>query len=66
MKPADKPLAGGVTGLWLIPGSKPSHGRWILRFVSPATGKRRDMGLGSYPDVSIAMARERAGGATER
>ncbi|MEL7470852.1 MAG: integrase arm-type DNA-binding domain-containing protein [Pseudomonadota bacterium] len=31
---------------------------WILRFF--LHGRRRRMGLGSYPDVSLAMARERA------
>jgi hypothetical protein len=31
---------------------------WILRFW--LHGRRRRMGLGSYPDVSLAMARERA------
>jgi integrase len=33
---------------------------WIFRFVSPTRGKTRDMGLGSYPDVSLAKARELA------
>lgn len=31
---------------------------WILRFF--LDGRRRRMGLGSYPDVSLAMARDRA------
>lgn len=31
---------------------------WILRFY--LHGRRRRMGLGSYPDVSLAMARDRA------
>jgi integrase len=50
---------GGV-GLYLqvLPGGA---GRsWILRFTSPVTGRRRDMGLGSYPDVSLAEARDAA------
>ena len=34
--------------------------RWMLRFASPVTGKRRDAGLGVYPEVSIADAREKA------
>ena len=33
------------------------RGKWLLRFVSPITGKRRDMGLGAYPDVGISAAR---------
>lgn len=32
---------------------------WILRYSSP-TGKRRDFGLGSYVDLSLAEAREEA------
>lgn len=59
--PTDKPIADGtVTGLYLHPSSAKGHGKWKLRFVSPETTKRRDMGLGSYPTVSIAEAREAA------
>lgn len=55
IKPSDKPIAhGGVTGLRLEPGSTKGTGKWTLRFVSPVTGKRRDMGLGRYPDIGIA------------
>nr|WP_243843957.1 integrase family protein [Paraburkholderia caballeronis] len=46
-----------MTGLILIPGKTGS--RWMLRFTSPVTGKRRDAGLGVYPEVSIADAREK-------
>lgn len=44
-------------GLWLIKSRKEA-GRWMLRLV--VSGKRREMGLGPWPDVSIAEARERA------
>lgn len=44
-------------GLWLIKRDK-VLGKWILRVV--VHGKRREMGLGRWPDVSIAEARERA------
>ncbi|MEL6709239.1 MAG: integrase arm-type DNA-binding domain-containing protein [Pseudomonadota bacterium] len=44
-------------GLWLIKRSK-GAGKWIVRLV--IRGKRREMGLGPWPDVSIAEARERA------
>jgi integrase len=44
-------------GLWLIKRSKEA-GKWIVRLV--IRGKRREMGLGPWPDVSIAEARERA------
>jgi integrase len=58
VKPGSTPLAhGGVTGLALHPS--PNHkgqGKWVLRYVSPVTGKRRNAGLGSYPDIGIAEA----------
>ncbi len=61
IKPEDKPLPhGGVTGLRLIPSKTKGHGKWELRFVSPLTGKRRDAGLGSYPEIGIASAKEKA------
>jgi integrase len=47
-------------GLWLIKKSK-SSGRWMLRLV--VNRSRREMGLGSWPDVSIAEARETAAAA---
>jgi integrase len=56
--PGDRPVAdGSIQGLRLEPGSTKGQGKWILRFVSPVTGKRRDMGLGVYPVVGIADAR---------
>ncbi|WP_370559614.1 tyrosine-type recombinase/integrase [Edwardsiella tarda] len=57
IKPEDKPLPhGGVTGLTLHPSSTKGHGKWVLRYVSPVTQKRRNAGLGSYPEISIAEA----------
>lgn len=48
---------GGVAGLHLQVA--PTGGRtWVLRVV--VAGKRRDMGLGGFPDVSLAGAREKA------
>src|SRR5664279_854551 len=56
--PGDKPVADGtISGLRLEPGSAKGQGKWTLRYVSPVTGKRRDMGLGTYPEVGIADAR---------
>ncbi len=48
---------GGVAGLALqvAPGGSRS---WVLRAL--VAGKRRDMGLGGFPDVTLAMAREKA------
>ena len=31
---------------------------WVLRFQ--LNGRRRDMGLGSYPEISLARSREKA------
>lgn len=44
-------------GLWLIKRSKQA-GKWIVRLT--IDGKRREMGLGAWPDVSLAEAREKA------
>ncbi len=50
--PAGKHADGG--GLWLI--KRPDGGaQWVLR-VTPH-GRRREMGLGAYPDVSLKEAR---------
>lgn len=50
-------MVGGVPGLALQVSS--SGGRsWILR--TSVGGKRRDIGLGSYPEVGLAEAREKA------
>lgn len=48
---------GGVAGLHLqvAPGGART---WVLRVV--IAGKRRDMGLGGFPDVTLAGAREKA------
>lgn len=48
---------GGVDGLYLQVASTDSRS-WILRLT--VAGKRRDMGLGSFPEVSLADAREEA------
>ena len=44
-------------GLWLVK-SRQGAGKWILRVV--VDGRRREMGLGRWPDVSIAEARQSA------
>lgn len=48
---------GGVAGLYLqvLPTGARS---WVLRVM--VAGKRRDMGLGGFPDVTLAQAREKA------
>lgn len=57
IKPDSKALPhGGVTGLALHPSNTKGSGKWVFRFVSPDTGKRRNAGLGSYPEIGIAEA----------
>ena len=60
IKPGDKAVSDGtVQGLYLFPGKSVGKAKWVFRFVSPETGKRRDMGLGSYPAVMLKEAREK-------
>ena len=57
IQPGDKPLPhGGITGLSLHPSSIKGKGKWVFRYVSPTTKKRRNSGLGSYPEITIAEA----------
>jgi len=57
MKPDSGALPhGGVTGLALFPSNSKGSGKWVLRYVSPITGKRRNAGLGCYPEIGIAQA----------
>lgn len=49
--------AGGATGLYLKVSSANAR-NWILRVVIGS--RRRDMGLGGWPDVSLSKARELA------
>ncbi len=56
-------FVGGVAGLALQ--VLPTGGRsWVLR--ATVAGKRRDMGLGGYPDVRLAEARDAARAAREK
>jgi hypothetical protein len=48
---------GDGGGLWLVK-REDGGGQWVLRVV--AHGRRREMGLGSLADVSLAKARELA------
>jgi integrase len=62
VKPGGTPLAhGGVTGLTLHPSPiQKGQGKWVLRYVSPITKKRRNAGLGCYPDIGVAEAAQQA------
>jgi hypothetical protein len=48
---------GDGGGLWLVKRAD-GGGQWVLRVV--AHGRRREMGLGSLADVSLAKARDLA------
>ena len=50
-------FVGGVAGLFLEIKEGGSRS-WVLR--ATVAGKRRDMGMGGFPDVTLAQARERA------
>ena len=53
----DKVAVGGVAGL--IMGVSPSGAKsWTLRVV--VGGRRREIGLGGYPDVTLSDARDKA------
>lgn len=56
-KPAGKHAAGGVPGL-LFHVRKSGGRSWLLRVT--VGDKRRDIGLGGYPGVSLSQARQRA------
>lgn len=64
-----KPLAaskriGVGQGLYVLLKPGADGGSWVLRLV--VGGKRRDMGLGGYPAISLAEARQRASEAREQ
>ncbi len=56
-------FVGGVPGL-ILQITGPDAKSWILRAM--VGGKRRDIGLGGYPAVTLAGARERARAAREK
>jgi integrase len=62
IRPDTPPLPhGGVTGLTLHPASTgKGRGKWVLRYVSPTTKKRRNAGLGAYPEIGVAEASRQA------
>ena len=48
---------GGVTGLYLYINDANARS-WVLRIM--VGDKRRHIGLGGYPDVTLAQARDKA------
>jgi integrase len=64
-KPLSSPKRLGVgQGLHLLLKPGAEGGSWVLRLV--VNGKRRDMGLGAYPAVSLAEARQGAAEALQQ
>ncbi|WP_174958762.1 tyrosine-type recombinase/integrase [Halopseudomonas pelagia] len=57
MKIGDRGLTSDGGGLYLKV-SKQGSGSWIFRYKN--SGKSRDMGLGSFPEISLASARNQA------
>lgn len=56
LKQAGMHAVGGVDGLYLQ--VKPPARTWVLRYTF--ADRRRDMGLGAFPEVSLAEARDEA------
>ncbi len=50
-------MHGDGDGLWFqVKGA--TQRSWTMRYTSPTTGRAREMGLGAFPAVSLAQARE--------
>ncbi|WP_027834152.1 tyrosine-type recombinase/integrase [Maritalea myrionectae] len=62
ISPKSKPVADvQVQGLYFFPSStKIGNGKWLFRYTSPLTRKRREMGLGRFPEKSLKEARREA------
>jgi integrase len=50
---------GATTGLCVAPSGS-GKGKWLFRYTSPVSKKRREAGLGTYPLTSLAEARDLA------
>ncbi|WP_424983861.1 tyrosine-type recombinase/integrase [Maritalea sp. S77] len=62
ISPKSKPVADvHVQGLYFYPSAtKVGNGKWLFRYTSPLTRKRREMGLGTFPEKSLKVARREA------
>jgi integrase len=58
IKPDSKTISSGIAGLTLQPTATKGRGKWVFRYVSPVTQKRRQTSFGVFPDVSVAKAIE--------
>ena len=63
LKEAGHHAVGGVAGLYLYVLDTGARS-WVLRIM--VGGKRRHMGLGGFPDVPLALAKEKARKAREK
>ncbi|MGO4582009.1 tyrosine-type recombinase/integrase [Cupriavidus sp. 2TAF22] len=60
LKQGDKLLYDAATpGLCIAPTAD-GRGKWLFRFTSPVSKKRREAGLGTYPQSALAQARDTA------
>lgn len=59
-KPKDKAYRLGDGGNLYLYVRKSGAKAWEFRYIKPATGKPTFTGIGSYPDVSLAEARQKA------
>lgn len=57
LKDAGHHAVGGVAGLYLYVNDEGARS-WVMRLIMGS--KRRHMGLGGFPDVPVALAREKA------
>jgi integrase len=55
---AGQRVHSGERGLYCAASETGSRKRWVLRYVSPVTFRVSEAGGGSFPEVSIAEARE--------
>jgi integrase len=60
LKSTDKLEYDAVTSGLCISPTGDGRGKWLFRFTSPTSKKRREAGLGSYPLTTLAAARDKA------
>lgn len=60
LKSGDKLEYDGITAGLCISPTADGRGKWLFRFTSPVSKKRREAGLGTYPLTTLADARDKA------
>jgi integrase len=56
----EKGLYNDGGGLYAQVGEGGKARSWVFRFTSPVTGRKREMGLGSFDTIGLAQARDEA------